>query len=227
MAVSALIANQESEMADHHRAEVFQRLKLSKIHLTPRLLEHCPRHVAGQFDSLWAPVEELAQRLHPLPTALVQFLTYTPRGHIVLTARVSSYEAGTQSLRRQELEAVASISLIDLLEEPLRTLHMVSHLLDHLLGCQGAPQGGWLSDGHGLSPPWVEIGQQISELFELGYAMDEVAEASPRQYFARSVAWYIQDRRRLNVADPLIERLLRRTLFNENFCRRTLPSDRK
>jgi len=214
-------------MADHHRTEAFQRLKLSKIHLTPRLLERCPRRVARQFDSLWAPVEEFAQRLHPLPTALVQFLTHTPRGHIVLTAGVSSYEVGAQSLRRQELEAVAFISLTDLVEEPLHALHVVGHLLDHLLGCQGAPQGGWLSDGHALSPPWVEIGQQVPELFELGYAIDQIAAANPRQYFAQSLAWYIQNRRRLNVADPLIERLLRQTLFSENFCRRTLLSSQK
>jgi len=183
--------------ADHHRTEAFQRLKLSKIHLTPRLLERCPRRVGRQFDSLWAPVEELAQQV------------------------------GAQSLRRQELEAVAFISLTDLVEEPLRALHVVGHLLDHLLGCQGAPQGGWLSDGHALSPPWVEIGQQVPALFKLGYAIDQIAAANPRQYFAQSLAWYIQNRRRLNVADPLIERLLRQTLFSENFCWRTLLSSQK
>ena len=211
-------------MADHHRAEAFQRLKLSKIHITPRLLERCPRRIAQQFDSLWAPVEELAQRLHSLPTGLVQFLAYTPRGHIVLTPEVSNYEVGPQSLRGRELEAVAFISLTELVEEPLQALHVVGHLLDHLLGCQGVPQGEWLSDGQGLSPPWVEIGQQIPVLFELGYTIDETAATNSRHYFAQSLAWYIQDRQRLNVADPQIERLLRQSLFNENFCRRTLPS---
>jgi hypothetical protein len=102
---------------------------------------------------------------------------------------------------------------------------MVGHLLDHLLGCRGDPLGGWLSDGHGLNHSWRERGRQVAPLFELGYAIDEVAATSSRQYFARSVAWYIQDRRRLNVTDPLIERLLRQTLFSESFCRRTLPWD--
>lgn len=211
-------------MADQHRAEALQRLKLSKIHLTPRLLERCPRHIVEQFDNPWAPVEELARRLHPLPTSLIRFLTCIPQGHMVLTSGPSSYEPGAQALRGRELKAVASISLIDLGKEPLRALHMVGHLLDHLLGCQGAPEGEWLSDGHGLSPSWAEIGQRVSALRELGYAVDEAAKASPRQYFARSVAWYIYDRRQLNVADPQIERLLRQTLFDENFCRRMLPS---
>ena len=210
-------------MADHHRAEALQRLKLSKIHLTPRLLERSSRRIAVQFDSVWAPVEEVARHLRLLPIALVQFLNHVPRGHIVLTAGASSYELITQSLRGRELEAVALVSLTDLVEEPLCALQMVGHLLDHLLGCQGAPQGGWLADGHGLSRSWMEIGKQIPALFELGYAIDETAALSPRQYFARAVAWYIQDRHRLNVADPLIERLLRQTVFNESFCRRTLP----
>ena len=211
-------------MAEHHRrAKALQQLKLSKIHVTPRLLEHSPRRVAGQFDSLWAPMERLAQHLHPLPAALLQFLTHIPRGHIVLMAGVSHYEVHTQSLRGQELEAVAFVSLTDLVEEPLSALETVGHLLDHLLGCRGAPLGGWLSDGHGLNQSWMEVGRQIPPLFELGYAIDGMSAATSRQYFARSVAWYIQDRPKLNVIDPLIERLLRQTLFSESFCRRTLP----
>jgi len=211
-------------MANHHRhAEALQRLKLSKIHITPRLLEHSPRHVAGQFDSLWAPVERLARHLHSLPAAMLQFMTHIPRGHIVLAAGVSHYEVHSQSLRGQELEAVAFISLAELVEEPLSALEVVGHLLDHLLGCQGAPLGGWLSDGHGLNQSWTEVGRQIPPLFNLGYTIDEIAAATPRQYFAHSVAWYIQDRHKLNVSDPLIERLLRQTLFSESFCQRTLP----
>jgi len=210
-------------MADKHRADAFQRLKLTKIHLTPRLLERCSRHITQQFDSLWAPVEELARRLHHLPTSLVRFVTHTPRGHIVITPGAPGYEAGVHLLRGRKLEAVAFVSLTDLVEDPLHALHVVGHLLDHLLGCRGAPAGRWLSDGHGLNPSWAEIGQRIPSLYDLGYAVDKIAAAGPRQYFARSVAWYICDRRQLNVADPQIERLLRRTIFDEDFCRRTLP----
>lgn len=211
-------------MANHHlHAEALQQLKLSKIHIIPRLLEHSSRRVAAQFDSLWAPMERLAQHLHPLPAALLQFLTHTPRGHIILTAGVSRYEVHTWSLREQELEAVAFVSLTDLVEEPLSALETVGHLLDHLLGCQGAPLGGWLSDGNGLNQSWKEVGRQVPLLFQLDYAIDEMAAATPRQYFARSVAWYIQDRHKLNMSDPLIERLLRQTLFSESFCQRALP----
>jgi hypothetical protein len=170
-------------------------------------------------------MERLAQHLHSLPAPLLQFLTHIPRGHIVLTAGVSHYEVHTESLRGQELEAVAFILLADLVEEPLCALEMVGHLLDHLLGCRGAPLGGWLSDGRGLNQSWMEVGRQVPPLFEFGYAIDQMAAATPRQYFARSVAWYIQDRHELNVIDPLIERLLRQTLFSESFCQRTLPLD--
>jgi hypothetical protein len=58
----------------------------------------------------------------------------------------------------------------------------------------------------------------------LGYGIDQVAREDVQCYFARSVAWHIHDRQRLNVADPLIEKLLRRSLFDAHFCERALPS---
>ena len=212
----------EGKMVDRRRAEALEQIKLCKIHLSPRLLQRSPRRIAEQFDSVWAPVEELARHLRAFPTALIRFLSLAPRGHIVLTSRSSGYEPGPQFIRGRELEAVASISLVDLVEEPLDALQVIGHLLDHLLGCCGNRRGGWLSDGCGLSPPWVGVGRQLPALYELGYAVDEVARAGLRQYFARSVAWYVHDRHQLNVADPPVERLLRRSLFDGSFCHRTL-----
>jgi hypothetical protein len=209
-------------MPDLCRTEALRQLTLSKIHLTPRLLEDSPRRISRRFDSVWAPAEALARHLNVLPTALVQYLIRISRGHLVLTAEASSYNVEAMSRHGQALEAVAFLSLADLVEEPLRVFHIVGHLLDHVLGCGGDPLGKWLSDGHGLNGSWAGIGSQIPPLFELGYAVDEVAATDSRQYFARSLAWYIQDRPRLNVSDPLIERLLRLTLFSESFCRRTL-----
>jgi hypothetical protein len=209
-------------MADPQRDQALQRLKVAKIHVSPYTLERSPRRVAARCDSLWAPVERLAESLDPLPTTLIRFVAEIPRGHIVLSAAPSSYEAGAQTFRGHELEAVACISLTDLIEAPVSALQMVGHLLDHLLGCAGLPHGRWLSHGHGLSDAWMEIGSQIPELFELGHGVDQAAKADPQPYFARSVAWYMQDRPRLNVADPLIERLLRRSVFDEGFCARTL-----
>jgi len=209
-------------MTDEYRMEALQRLKLAKIHLSPRVLERGSRHITAPFDTLWAPVEHLTAYLRHLPISLVGFVTHTPRGHIVITPGCSRYEPGVQLLRGRELAAVAYVSLTDLVENPLQAHHLVGHLLDHLLGCAGDPTGRWLSDGHGLNPYWMEIGQQIAFLYHLGYAVDEVAAAHPHQYFARSVAWYIHDRRQLNAADPQIQRLLRRTIFSEPFCRRAL-----
>lgn len=211
---------------DHHQREVvFQRLKLSKIHLSYRLMDQSPRRVTEQFASLWAPVETLVQCLYPLPTALVRFLAHIPQGHIVLVPKLSRYEPDTRLLFTQELGAIAFISLTDLVEKPLRAFQVVGHLLDHLLGCQGIPQGKWLSDGQGINCFWLEIGQQIPKLFRLGYGIDDIAQANPRNYLARSVAWYLQTHQELNAADPLIEKLLRQTLFSEAFCQRTLPSE--
>ncbi|MFN2225270.1 MAG: hypothetical protein ACK2UY_03165, partial [Anaerolineae bacterium] len=57
------------------------------------------------------------------------------------------------------------------------------------------------------------------DLFALGYGVDEVARASVRNYFARSLAWYCRDREGLNVADPQIDKWFRTTLWSEAFWR--------
>ena len=144
-------------MPDSCRAEVLRRLTLSKIHLTPRLLDDSPRRVSRRFSSVWAPAQALAQHLNLLPTALVQYLIRIPRGHLVLTAGASSYDVEAESRHGRALEAVAFLSLTDLVEEPLRAFHAVGHLLDHILGCGGDPLGEWLSDGHGLNGSWAGI----------------------------------------------------------------------
>ena len=66
-------------------------------------------------------------------------------------------------------------------------------------------------------PAWKEAGARLPGLFALGYGVDEVAQSSIREYFAQSLAFYCQDRRRLNVADPQIHKWFRSTLWDEAF----------
>jgi len=56
-------------------------------------------------------------------------------------------------------------------------------------------------------------------LFQLGNGFDEEARGHVRAYWARSLALYLHDRNALNVADPLMEKLLRTALFSTAFWR--------
>jgi hypothetical protein len=105
----------------------------------------------------------------------------------------------------------------DLALENERPLHVIAHLIDHHLGSVGEADSAWLSGGGGGSPRWQEAGGRLSRLFGLGYAVDAVAGADVRDYFAQSLATYCREPRRLNVADPQIYKWFRSTLWNEAF----------
>ena len=92
-------------------------------------------------------------------------------------------------------------------------------MLDHFLGCLGQDRGVWLATGDGVTPVPPRVGQRIAQLFPLGNAADRLAAQDPRTYLARSAGLYLVDRRALNVADSLLERLLRATLFWDAFWR--------
>ena len=183
--------------------------------IEPGLLRHASPRLAVQYDSQWAPVERLAAYLELLPAGMLRFLSDHPRGYLVVSAQ-SGYVAGEVTIGERVRTNVVRVSLLDL-ESPLTCISIIVQLLDHLLGCEGKPAGKWLSDGGGITPELASVGEEINQLFSLGYGIDEEATQNPHSYLARSLAWYIEDRRTLNVADPRVERLLKRTLMSELF----------
>ncbi len=195
------------------------RLKLERLHVAPRALDLSPPEAQRCFASVWAPLEVLSLRLKGLPTGLVRFWLRQPAGHVVVTHLTSRYEPGEHLLKHDVLCNVAYVGLPDLAQGSPDALVPVGHLLDHLLGNAGAGQGLWLSAGGGTSPALQEVGTRVAELFPLGHGFDAQARADVRAYFARSLALYWHDRRALNAADPLLERLLRTTLCADAFWR--------
>jgi hypothetical protein len=170
-----------------------------------------------RFSHIWAPLDDLVARLRALPTGLVRFWLDQPVGHVVITHQSSRYEPGEQPLKRQVLHNVAYVGASALAQDSLEALVPVGHLLDHLLGSSGAADGLWLSEGGGVDPALREVGARIVELFPLGHGFDEAACHDVHAYFARSLALYLQDRRALNFADPLMEKLLRTALLSQSF----------
>jgi len=186
--------------------------------IEPGTLRRTSPQIAGQYDSQWAPVEELASRLERLPAGTLQFLANHPRGYLIVSSR-SVYEPDEVVVGERSRTNVAFFDIGDL-NSPFTCIRVAANLVDHLLGCDGKPDGLWLSDGGGITPALAEVGKQISRLFDLGYAATGEAGRSRHDYLAHSLAWYIEDRRRLNVADPQIERLLKRSLMDEVFWNR-------
>ena len=201
------------------RKHVFERLKIDRIHVTPRALELSSRSVQQRFAHIWAPLEELLKRLQRLPEGLARFWLELPTGHVVITHLPSHYKIGDQVLKRQVLHNVAYVGISDLAQGSLEALVPIGHLLDHLLGNAGTDDAPWLSEGAGVNLALRQVGTRVAELFPLGYGFDEAACSDPHAYFARSLALYMLDRRALNVADPLMEKLLRTTLFSDAFWR--------
>lgn len=199
-----------------------KHLLAAKVHLAPKAYDAVPREAQEQFDNPWALATALGQHLQHLPHRCLRFLAEEPQGHLVITPGGSGYAPGPQTISRRELLNVASIGVPALLEGRHALWRPVGQLLDHLLGCHGEPDGPWLSDGHGITPQWQEVGQRIQELYPLSYGLDEETRSHPHAYLAGSLAWYLLDRQRLEVADPPVTRLLRTTLLDEHFWGRAL-----
>lgn len=192
--------------------QLLRTLKRERLHVERRALAESPPAVRHRFAHALAPIELLGERLAPWPAGLLAFWLGAPAGHVILSAGPSAYLPGAVPWHGRELQAVARVSLADLLDDPRGTLEAIAHLVDHLLGSRGAAGGPWLSDGTGATAPLQAVGQRIVGLARLGYGPTE-----PRAYFAWAFGGYWLDRRSLNVADPNVERLLRTTLASQAF----------
>ena len=190
-----------------------------KARLLPNLLVQSPPWVRGVFDNAWAPMDALARQAHCLPHPLLDHLLSCSGGSVAISAGGSEYVPGPATIRQRRVENVAYVSVQDLARGNEQPLHVVGHLIDHYLGCDGDLEGSWLSGGGGVIPSWQQAGERLMRLFSLGYGIDEVARSSVRDYFAQSLAIYCQDRQRLNVADPQICKWFRSTLWDRGFWR--------
>ncbi len=190
---------------------------VDRVRLGPRLLDRAPAWVRRTFDHAWAPFEAISAQAGRLPARLWLYLLTCSGGYVVVTPGESRYQPGPYELRGRTVDNVALVSVQDLAAGNERPLHVLGHLADHYLGCAGQLEGEWLSDGGAARPRWRQAGVRLAGLYALGYGLDEVARAGARDYFAQSLAVYCHDRRRLNVADPQIEKWLRTTLFDDRF----------
>ncbi len=190
---------------------------LARAKQKPGLLVQAPPWVRAAFDHTWAPMAALAQQARCLPSEVWDYLLACAGGFVAISVGESRYVPGWTNLQQRPVRNLAFISIEDLAANKEDPLHVLGHLLDHYLGCGGEPEGRWLSDGEGMHPGWQEAGARLARLFALGYGVDDVARSNVRDYFAQSLALYCRDRRRLNVADPLVCKWFRSTLWHKAF----------
>jgi len=206
-----------SGQGDDRQSAALRALARAKLHLVPGALARVPTGIGERFASPWAPVGVLQMQLRPFPNGLLEFWAAQEQGHVLMDSVDRGYVPGVQPWGRRVLDGVAHMALPDLVTGSRRPLVLVGYLLDHLLGCREVAGGAWLSDGGGMTPRWREVGGRLQELVSLGYGLGESEDHDTHSYFAEGLAAYCHDRRQLNVIDPLLERLLRRTVMSESF----------
>ncbi|HOG45037.1 MAG TPA: hypothetical protein PLJ35_15650 [Anaerolineae bacterium] len=196
---------------------LLRRLKRERLHVEPGALEASPPQVQRRFAHAWAPAATLLEWPAAWPLGLLGYWLGAPAGHVVLTAGPTAYLPGGLPWPGGGLPAVARVSLADLTGSGRTALDALAQMLDHLLGCLGAAEGPWLSDGAGATPGLRDVGRRLQTVAALGYG-----PADPHAHFAWAFAGYWLDRAALNAADPLAERLLRSTLCSDHFWGREL-----
>jgi len=189
----------------------------ARARLMPGLLIHSPPWVGSLFEHDWAPMQALIRQVRLLPPLLADYLLRCSGGLVLISVGESRYVPGPGEFKGHPVQNMAFVAVTDLARDNEQPLHVLGHLADHYLGCGGESGGRWLSEGGGVTPAWQRAGARLSRLFALGYGVDQVARSNVRDYFARSLALYCRDRRRLNIADPQIEKWLRTTLWDEAF----------
>ena len=205
------------------RDYVLRALLRDKIHVRPETLARLPSADAARLRS---PLDLARMALQPLqhaPLAMLDWWRLHPRGHVVIRSVDAGYAGGPQAVGRRTLDCVAWVVARDLLADD-QLPAAVANMFDHMLGCDGAFEGPWLSDGGGLSQLWRDAAGRLQRQLALGYAPGPFAH-HPHDYLAWGMRMFLADRQQLNVADPGLERLLATTLFDAVFWQRANPVD--
>ena len=184
----------------------FSEPLFARVHLAPEALARSPGHVQERFPTGVHAMQATLDYLRPLPEALVQGWLASPRGHIVLDAARHGFEPGGGTFRGRPLADIAWVRLALLVDDPVAFLTPVGALIAQLIGW--GETSGWDTQ------PWRDFVRGVRSGFESGYGRSEAARGNVDAYLAEGIAWYLADRRGLNVENPRLEKLLRATVFN-------------
>ncbi len=182
---------------------------IARIHLAPDVLARSPGHVSEHFSTGVEAMRATLAYLRPLPRAWVQRWLAQERGHLVIHPTRHGFQAGVQTFRGRALEDVAWMQLSLLIDDPIAYLTPFGMLMAHLIH--------WEERDKWQSQAWRDVARGVQSGFEAGYGRSEAAREQIDIYLAEGIAWYLVDRRALNIANPRLEKLLRSTLFRDDW----------
>ncbi len=182
-----------------------------RVHIGVHVLARAPEAVRSRFATPGQVMQGTLAYLHRLPPALIARWLAQKGGHIVIDDARHGFEQGPCTFRGRELVQVAWTRIDLLVTDPITYLHPVGKLLAHILG--------WASTPQPQTQAWRDLVQGVQRGFDAGYGRSLAAQSSPLDYLAEGIAWYLVNRRALNVADPRLEKLLRATVFNPSWYR--------
>jgi len=220
----------KGDVLSHDAESLLRAIWRSQMHVEPRLLETLPPSVARALEHIWEPAEILLTDLKRFPLGLLRLWQASERGHIVFAAEGPFiYRPGPQVWQGRrdgpvyEWEGVCLISVAEAKvgQKPEAWMPLL-RFFDHLLGNCAQGDGGWFSEGCGISTPLARAAARFVELEALHYGHEALQATSAGDYFARTLWLRAMDRSRLNVLDPLLCKLYDTTLFDPAFWRRAL-----
>jgi len=181
----------------------------ARIHISPDALARSPGHIRERYGTGIAAMQATWAYLRPLPEALIKQWLARKRGHIIIDAVQQGFQPGTNRFRARQLEDVAWVKLTLLADDPRAYLMPVGALIAHLIG--------WGQTHHRENQPWRDFLGGVRAGFEAGYGHSSAAQVDMGVYLAEGIAWYLVDRRELNIENPQLEKLLRATVFNNDW----------
>lgn len=187
------------------------------MHIVSGSLAASPGHVTEHFATPAAALSAAGSWLQRLPDPLFVCWLASPGGHIVLNADRHGFAQGESMYQGRTLVDVAWLRLAVYPDDRVGFLTPVGHLISHLVGWGSGEQGqpAFVAPAPALRA-WDQFASGVQSCFQAGYGLSAASRSDTTVYLAEGIAAYLDDRRRLNVRDPRLEKLLAATLFRES-----------
>ncbi len=184
---------------------------LLRVHVTPDAVTHSSREVRARFETGVQALKATLAMLEPLPKALVSRWLRTDDGHVIINASQHAFTWEKTDFRGRSWYGVAWVRLSWLLQDPIRYLTPIGILIAHKIGWEQTPQP--------QNQPWRDFVQGVLAGFKAGYGRSPSSQHHPIHYLAEGIAWHLVDSRQFNIENPQLQKLLRRTVFSEDWYR--------
>lgn len=199
-----------------------QRLLETRVHIVSGSLAASPGHVTEHFATPAAALDATRPWLLHLPDPLLAQWLAAPGGHVVLNAGQHGFVPGDNIYQGRTLVDVAWLKLAVYPDDPVAFLAPLGHLIAHLLGWSsglssysGAQAQPTLDPAAPVLRAWEQFVSGVQSCFRAGYGLGTAAQTDATAYLAEGIAAYLDDRRRLNIRDPRLDKLLASTVFRE------------